>query len=225
MSAILEQAVTITINPVNDEAVIGGVTTGNVTEDSGAGQIASGQLTISDADGASEAAFLPGLIAGTGGFLTLSASGSWSYELDNIIPAVQRLDAGETLIDTVTVRSIDGTTVTIVITINGADEPISNGDAGGLLNGTAGDDLIDAQGGTDVINAGAGNDTVLAGDRSRPGKRRGWQRLDHGRRRAGHHPRRKWRRYFHRNAGRRRRYILWWGWSRYARLFRVYNRC
>ncbi len=164
VSAILEQVVTITINPINDKAVIGGVTTGNVTEDSGAGQIASGQLTISDADGASEAAFLPGLIAGTGGFLTLSASGSWSYELDNIIPAVQRLDAGETLIDTVTVRSIDGTTVTIVITINGADEPISNGDAGGLLNGTAGDDLIDAQGGTDVINAGAGNDTVLAGD-------------------------------------------------------------
>ena len=135
-----------------------------MTEDSGAGQTTSGQLTVSDVDGASEAAFQAGRIVAAGGVLTLSASGAWTYELDNIIPAVQGLDAGETLTDTVTVRSVDGTTATIVITIHGADEPISNGDAGGLLNGTAGDDLIDARGGTDVINAGAGNDTVLAGD-------------------------------------------------------------
>jgi VCBS repeat-containing protein len=162
VSAILEQAVTITINPVNDAALIGGVAAGSVTEDSGSGQIASGELTISDADGLGEQAFLPVVIHSAGVF-TLSASGAWTYQLDNILPDVQQLDAGETLTDTITVQSVDGTTATVVITINGADEPISNGDAGGLLNGTAGADVIDAQGGTDVINAGAGNDIVLAG--------------------------------------------------------------
>ncbi len=163
-SAILEQTVAITINPVNDAAVIVGTKTGSVTEDSGAGQIASGQLFVSDVDGAAEAAFQAGTIVAAGGFLTISESGAWSYELDNIIPAVQRLNAGETLTDTVTVRTVDGTTAAIVITIHGTDEPISNGDATGPVDGTAGNDLIDAQGGTDIIHAGAGNDIVLAGD-------------------------------------------------------------
>jgi microcystin-dependent protein len=43
------------------------------------------------------------------------------------------------------------------------DDAISNGNAGGILNGTSGNDFVDAQGGNDIINTGAGNDTILAG--------------------------------------------------------------
>ena len=40
---------------------------------------------------------------------------------------------------------------------------ITNGNSGGTVTGTTGDDVIDAAGGNDIVNAGAGNDSVLAG--------------------------------------------------------------
>ena len=84
--------------------------------------VASGELAITDAD-AGEAFFNAATVSGAHGSLTIDADGAWTYEVDNDLPAVQDLGDGETLTDTVTVTSVDGTEQSIAITINGADGP------------------------------------------------------------------------------------------------------
>jgi VCBS repeat-containing protein len=74
--------VTITINGTNDAPVIGGVTTGSVTEDDAATLTASGALTISDPD-AGQSVFNAGTVNGSYGDLTIDAAGNWSYAADN----------------------------------------------------------------------------------------------------------------------------------------------
>ncbi|MEQ1651357.1 MAG: VCBS domain-containing protein, partial [Hyphomicrobium sp.] len=130
---VSEQVVSVTISAANDAAVVAGERSGTVTEDSGVGQIATGLLAVTDVDGAAEATFLPGTIAGTYGSLVLAADGAWTYTLNNALAAVQALNAGQTLPDVVTVQSADGTTSTISLTINGTNDStvITNGNGGG----------------------------------------------------------------------------------------------
>lgn len=111
----------VTVNPVNDVPVFGGDSTGSVTEDLLTS--VSGTLTIADPD-AGESAFQPETgLAGAYGFLNINAAGAWTYFLNNSHEDVQALNNGETLSDTVTVTSVDGTTTQIAITINGTDDP------------------------------------------------------------------------------------------------------
>ena len=56
------------------------------------------------------------------GSYTLTASGVWIYRLDNSNAAVQALNAGQTLTDTFTVTTVDGTTQVVTITIHGAND-------------------------------------------------------------------------------------------------------
>ncbi|RLC59030.1 MAG: hypothetical protein DRI30_01525, partial [Chloroflexi bacterium] len=132
------QVVTITINGANETgpAVIGGTDTGSVTEDVGvvANFIStSGSLTITDPD-AGESSFQAGTVNGTYGDLTIDASGNWSYSADNTQAAIQSLDVGETLVDTLTVTSFDGTTHDVTITINGTeDAPVIGGTSIGTV--------------------------------------------------------------------------------------------
>ncbi|MCQ4345835.1 Ig-like domain-containing protein, partial [Pseudomonas stutzeri] len=117
--------VRITVTPVADVAVIGGADTGTVTEDAdvdGSGKLnASGSLTISDAD-TGEAAFQTTVSAapGTLGSLSLDASGAWSYSVAN--SAVQYLKAGETKLETFTVKALDGTEHQVQVTITGVND-------------------------------------------------------------------------------------------------------
>jgi Ca2+-binding RTX toxin-like protein len=79
---------------------------------------------------------------------------------------VQTLNTGQTLTDTLAVTSLDGSASrTIEVTINGVTDQtiISNGNSGGLVTGTSGNDVIDAGGGNDTVNAGDGNDRITAG--------------------------------------------------------------
>jgi VCBS repeat-containing protein len=116
------QGVSVTVNPVNDVAVIGGVTTGSVTEDNVLS--ASGALTISDPD-TNEASFQAATTSGTYGSLSINAAGAWTYTLNNNEPAVQALNQGQSLQDQVTVLSVDGTAQQITITINGTDDNVN----------------------------------------------------------------------------------------------------
>jgi VCBS repeat-containing protein len=122
-----EQTVTISVTGTNDAAVIGGVNSGTVTEDTGiAGGLisATGGLTVSDAD-AGESGFQAETVSGSYGALVIDAAGNWVYSIDNSAAAIQQLDSGEAVLDTLTVRSLDGTTHGITITINGAkDAPV-----------------------------------------------------------------------------------------------------
>ena len=54
--------------------------------------------------------------------LTLTAAGLWTYTLDDNNAAVQALNAGDTLIDTFTAVTTDGTSQVVTITINGAND-------------------------------------------------------------------------------------------------------
>ncbi|WP_156169551.1 MULTISPECIES: VCBS domain-containing protein, partial [unclassified Vibrio] len=123
--------ITITINGTNDKAIIGGTSSGAVTEES---QLqTSGTLTVTDVD-TGEAHFSNNDIAGTLGTLHLTDSGTWTYDLDNTNPTVQALGANKTATDTITVHSADGTTHQVTITINGTnDKAIIGGTSSGSV--------------------------------------------------------------------------------------------
>ncbi|UTW44003.1 VCBS domain-containing protein [bacterium SCSIO 12844] len=71
-------------------------------------------------------------MSGTYGDLTIEADGDWSYSADNSQSAIQALGDGDTLTDTITVTSDDGTTQDITITITGTnDDPTIGGDTTG----------------------------------------------------------------------------------------------
>src|SRR5262249_11199528 len=123
-----KQVVTITINGSNDAAVISGTTTGSVIEIHGVvdatpgTQTATGTLTDTDPDNPPNtftAVSSPTRSAGGYGTFTMTANGVWTYTLDNTNSAVQALNVGDTLTDTFTVTSIDGTPQVVTITIHG----------------------------------------------------------------------------------------------------------
>jgi len=130
--------ITITINGTNDVPVVTDDAQ-SVTEDAGAvgGKLSvDGAVTITDADNG-ESTFDPATTAFTGtthpggqlGAIVVDPDGSYTYEVDNA--AVQFLKAGETIVETYTVQSADGTaTSTITITIHGTnDVPVVTDDA------------------------------------------------------------------------------------------------
>ena len=147
------KVVIIIIAGTNDAAVITGDTTGAVVE---AGGVANGtpgtptdtgDLNFTDVDNPNDAweeVSFP--TASTYGTFTLTAAGLWTYTLDDNNAAVQALNAGDTLIDTFTAVTTDGTPRSVTITINGAnDAAVISGDftgtvveAGGVANGTPG---------------------------------------------------------------------------------------
>jgi VCBS repeat-containing protein len=93
----------------------------------------SGTLTIVDPD-PGESSFQAATINGIYGDLTIDVAGNWAYSADNTQAAIQALGVGETLIDTLTVATFDGTTHDITITINGADDaPVIGGTSIGAV--------------------------------------------------------------------------------------------
>ena len=113
------QNLTITLTGTNDVPVISGSLTGTVVEDKTLS--VSGALNVKDAD-TGESSLQAGVIQGRYGELTLDANGSWVYHLDNALDDVQHLAAGEILLDTITVKTADGTTQDISIQVNGTND-------------------------------------------------------------------------------------------------------
>jgi VCBS repeat-containing protein len=125
------QAITVTINGQNDAAVIAGTTTGSVVEAGGVANAivgtptATGTLTDTDVDNpANTFTAVATATATTGGHgtYTMTAGGVWTYTLNNSDPAVQALNVGQTLTDTFTVTTVDGTAQAITVTINGQND-------------------------------------------------------------------------------------------------------
>jgi len=188
--------VTITINGSNDAAIISGTTTGSVLEAGGIAPgtpVASGTLTDTDVDNlANTFTAVTSSTASDGGYgsFTMTASGVWTYTLDNNNSVVDALGPGDTLTDHFTVTSIDGTTQEVAITIHGAsdadpndfdnlavgstvvsDPPFVFGTPGGdsvagggsisqIIYGGAGDDTLNGTGVNDTIYGGSGDDTI-----------------------------------------------------------------
>jgi VCBS repeat-containing protein len=126
------KVVTITITGTNDVPTVAGVVVGSVQEDvavNGSGNlVTSGALTIADAD-AGESAFLAqAATAGSNGYgsFNLLTSGTWTYTADNNLAAIQALNSGQSLTDTFTAVSADGTVSQLVtVTILGTDDAVA----------------------------------------------------------------------------------------------------
>ncbi|MEH6522035.1 beta strand repeat-containing protein [Sulfitobacter sp.] len=122
--ATATQDVVITITGTNDMAMISGDATGTVTEDMDA-VTAGGTLTAVDADDGESLFIAHAGTAGDAGYgtFTLTAAGVWTYTLDSTNAPVQALGVDDTLTDTITVSSLDGTALQVLtVTIDGAND-------------------------------------------------------------------------------------------------------
>ncbi|MDI5848813.1 VCBS domain-containing protein [Shewanella xiamenensis] len=157
------QQLVITVTGSNDGAVISGIDAGTVTEDS---QLTTqGQLTVTDIDDQESAFTAQSNTAGSYGSFTLAADGHWTYTLDNSLRAVQALGQNTTLTDSLTVQSVDGTTHTVTVTINGHDDGavIAGVDSGTVTedaNLTAGQ--LETRGQLTISDPDAGQDHFTA---------------------------------------------------------------
>ena len=127
---------TITVMAVNQAATIGGDITGALSED-GAETSVFGTLTIED-DDAGEAVFQAvdddALVTDYGTFTFDADTGDWTFALNNA--AAQSLKAGQTVEQTLTVKSHDGSaTQTITVTVTGANDAPTAAAAGNSASG------------------------------------------------------------------------------------------
>jgi VCBS repeat-containing protein len=194
------QVVTITINGTNDAAIISGKTTGSVTgpgddaDDAPAVPRATGTLTDTDVDNPSNTFMEVSSSKSDGGYgtFTMTAAGVWTYTLDDTNTAVRALHVDDTLTDTFTVHTIDGTAELVTITIHGAsddddfahlatatqvatDPPsvaaipqqdsiaVAGTDAQ-IIQVAAAGNTADGTGKADLLSASSGNDTINGND-------------------------------------------------------------
>ena len=145
--------------------VIGGTSTGTVAEN---GTIStSGSLTISDADTSDNPVGFNDVASSAGdngyGDFALS-SGTWTYLLNNAHAAVQALDVGEALTDTYTFTATDGSTQTVTVTINGAEDTAV---IGGTSTGTVSEDgTLTANGSLTISDVDTSDNPVSFNDRA-----------------------------------------------------------
>ena len=112
-----EQVIVITINGDSGSAIISGDTTGVVAED--------GIVSVTgDLDYTDELWQVETNQSSSYGTYSINTSGSWTYHLDNSDTAVQGLNTGQSLTDSFSVFSEDGTRQMVSITINGEADAI-----------------------------------------------------------------------------------------------------
>ncbi|WP_417882971.1 VCBS domain-containing protein [Vibrio rumoiensis] len=117
--------INIDIKGAEDKAVISGVNTQTITEDTQVtnGQLeTSGKLDIVDIDH-DDAFFQPQSVMGLYGEFTIDQDGHWTYQANNTQDKIQSLAVGEQLQDVITVTSKDaGTTHDVTVTITGTND-------------------------------------------------------------------------------------------------------
>ncbi|OEZ27266.1 beta strand repeat-containing protein, partial [Variovorax boronicumulans] len=161
------QVVTVTITGTNDAPVIGGVATGAVSEDASTPNLStSGALTIADVD-AGQSNFAPqASTAGGNGYgsFTLAANGAWTYTANNGQAAIQQLGAGQSISDSFTAVSSDGTASRVVtVTITGTnDVPVIGGVASGAVSEDASTPNLSTNGALTIADVDAGQSSFTA---------------------------------------------------------------
>ncbi|OOF12927.1 hypothetical protein BZG84_16160, partial [Salinivibrio sp. PR932] len=136
----------------------GSVTEGNVGD---APVTATGTIAISDVDDDDTPAFANTTEAGTYGSLDL-VNGNWTYTLDQ--SAVQSLDAGDQVTDTITLTASDNTQQNIVITITGTDDApeVTGNFTGSVTEGNEGDAPVTATGTLAISDVDDGDNPTFA---------------------------------------------------------------
>lgn len=180
--AVTPNTLSFTVTGTNDAATITGIATGSVAEIGigvQASATATGNLNSTDVDNPADAwTAVNSPMASTYGTYTVTPDGVWSYNLDNTNSTVNALNSGQSLTDSFTVSTVDGTPQTVTIAIAGTNDLVSGegddddgeqhaGDdddgeqhAGGD-HGNASDDanilhVADADGGGSLTEAGNG---------------------------------------------------------------------
>jgi len=124
---------TVTIMGKNDAATITGSGADTVYEDSAV--FASGKLTVSDPDANQSFMQAQSGVPGLYGTFTVDVNGNWTYQLNNALAAVQNLKAGQTLSESFSVASQDGTASSpVTVTIVGTNDAPISGDASAHVN-------------------------------------------------------------------------------------------
>jgi len=108
-----------------------------------------GKLVVADADSATTFKVVTNGVSAHGTY-TIAANGDWTYTLDNGSAAVQALGEGQTLQDTFTGETADGTQQSVIITIAGANDLA-------VVDGTKAGEV------TEAGDGGTGNQTPSAG--------------------------------------------------------------
>src|SRR5207244_1055264 len=111
--------VQVTINGSNDAAVLSATAVALTEID--APLMTGGTLSVTDVDNP-QTFVAQTNVAGANGTFSIAANGAWSYTANS---AFDYLNDGDSLSDTFTVASADGTTTTVQITINGSNDPAS----------------------------------------------------------------------------------------------------
>ncbi|OOE57620.1 VCBS domain-containing protein, partial [Salinivibrio kushneri] len=164
-----QQDIVITITGTDDAPEVSGSFTGSVTEgnEGDASVTATGTIAITDVDDGDAPSFSDTTETGTYGSLEL-VNGSWTYTLDQ--SAVQNLDAGDQVTDTITLTASDNTQQDIEITITGSeDAPDVSGEfVGSVTEGDVGDAAVTASGTLSISDVDDGDapsfaDTTEAG--------------------------------------------------------------
>jgi VCBS repeat-containing protein len=161
------QVVTVTITGTNDVPVIGGVVSGAVSEDDSTPNLStSGALTIADVDAGQSNFASQASTAGSNGYgsFTLATDGNWSYTADNSQAAIQQLGAGQSIIDSFTAVSSDGTASQLVtVTITGTnDVPVIGGVASGSVSEDASTPNLSTGGALTIADVDAGQSSFTA---------------------------------------------------------------
>lgn len=117
--------ITITISGANDAASFEFSASSNQVN-SNASDAINGTIMVSDADNGESQMTVQNDQAYSYGVFSISSTGSWTYTLDINNNAVVTLQTNETLIETITVYSVDGSSTSFNITIVGTDTlPVS----------------------------------------------------------------------------------------------------
>jgi VCBS repeat-containing protein len=117
------QTIGVTIAGRDDDPVITGQTSGSITEDAVPDTV-SGNLDYTDVDDPDDV-WTSAYGTTAHGSWSINAAGVWTFKLANENAQVQALNAGQFLVDSFSVTTAKGVSQTVVITINGANEPIT----------------------------------------------------------------------------------------------------
>ncbi|WP_293935677.1 retention module-containing protein, partial [Iodobacter sp.] len=112
-----------------------------------------GTLLVNDKDAGQSSFQAQTDTTGTYGKFSIGADGKWTYALNNSATNVQELKEGETKTETFAVKSADGTTSNVIVTIVGTNDaaiitPSKPGDDAGLVK----EDTTLTTGGTLLVN-------------------------------------------------------------------------
>jgi VCBS repeat-containing protein len=109
--------VQITINGTNDPAVLSAADV--ILTESDVPLKATGKLSITDVD-SPQTFVAQSRVAGAHGVFNIDSSGAWSYLANT---ALDELNIGQSVRESFTVTSADGTPTTVKVTINGSNDP------------------------------------------------------------------------------------------------------